>query len=332
MVARTMRQLVPIVIALAVAICLVGTGCAGGERANASVAAEARPNVPEAQAQTIIQLAASQLNAIRIEPVGSYWFAVEKEAVGNIDFDEDLDVIEAESALIGAAATFELTGKVVARARDLYAASGSVPQKELEQAVSDYETAAGALKAARDSLRALGKTDVEIDRMIAARKIETGNTSLRWVAGNVTESDLPFIRVGQPVEVRLAARSGQVFQGHVSRIYAVVDPATHRSKIRCAILDPGNELRPGMLASFTIRVQDPLEAPAVPADALVREGDGTTTAWVTSDRRQFRQRIIKAGLRQDDRVQILAGLKPGEMVVTEGGVFLSNLLEAPPSD
>jgi len=48
--------------------------------------------------------------------------------------------------------------------------------------------------------------------------------------------------------------------------------------------------------------------------------------WVTTDSRHFVKRTVKIGLRQDDQVQILNGLKPGETVVTEGAVFLSNKL------
>ena len=43
-----------------------------------------------------------------------------------------------------------------------------------------------------------------------------------------------------------------------------------------------------MLANFVIRVQDPVEATAIPANGVVREADGTMTAWVTTDRRRFR--------------------------------------------
>jgi membrane fusion protein, heavy metal efflux system len=59
---------------------------------------------------------------------------------------------------------------------------------------------------------------------------------------------------------------------------------------------------------------------------VVREGDGTMTVWVTSDRRRFTKRTVKVGLQQDDWSQILEGLEPGETVVTDGAVFLSNIL------
>jgi len=87
-----------------------------------------------------------------------------------------------------------------------------------------------------------------------------------------------------------------------------------------------------MLANFVIRIDGPVVATAMPANGVVREPDGTMVAWVTTDRRHFVQNVIKTGLRQDGQVQILDGLKQGELVVSDGAVFLSNMLEAPPSD
>ena len=128
------------------------------------------------------------------------------------------------------------------------------------------------------------------------------------------------------------AYPGRVIKGKVSKIYATVDPNTHRVTIRSEIADPHDELRPGMLANFVIQVHDPVEATAIPANGVVREADGTMTAWVTTDRHRFVQRIIRVGLRKDDRVQVLDGLQRGELVVADDAVFLSNMLSAPPSD
>jgi cobalt-zinc-cadmium efflux system membrane fusion protein len=50
------------------------------------------------------------------------------------------------------------------------------------------------------------------------------------------------------------------------------------------------------------------------------------TAWVTADRRRFTQRRIKIGIQRDGFRQILGGLQPGELVATDGAVFLSNML------
>ena len=372
-----------------------------GQSSSANAPRENSSASTSSKSDPAVDLSPSQLNSIKIEPLGIYRFDVEKEAVGNISYADDLsvdvfppyqgtiikalvelgaqvqkdrplytlkspDLIQSESTLIGAAATYELTTKELARAKDLYTTNVGVPQKELEQAISDQQTAEGALKAARDAVRVFGKTDAEIDQMIASRKIDpalvvrspiagkvtffnapagllvqpgsppapysVANVTVKWMLANVPEGESASYHVGQPVEVKLMAYPDRVFKGKVSKIYEAVDPNTHRVTIRSEIADPKNELRPGMLANFIIRVDGPVEATAMPANGVVREPDGTMVAWVTTDRRHFVQRVVKIGLRQDRQVQIVDGLQRGELVVSDGAVFLSNMLEAPPSD
>jgi cobalt-zinc-cadmium efflux system membrane fusion protein len=64
----------------------------------------------------------------------------------------------------------------------------------------------------------------------------------------------------------------------------------------------------------------------------VREADGTTSVWVTADRHHFAQRTVRTGARDAGWVQILEGVCSGELIVTDGAVFLSNMLQAPPGD
>ena len=376
-------------------------GC-GKEHADPSAdAVRQRQQASNSKPDDIVELSASQLNAIKIAPVGRYQFPVEKETVGTISFADDLsvqvfppyqgkiikalvdlgdevrkgqplytidspDLIQAESTLISAAASFEMTSRELARAKDLRNSNGGVSQRELEQATSDQQTAEGALKAARNAMRVFGKSDAEIDQIIASRKSDSvlvvhspisgqvtafnappgllaqpgtapapytvADVSVKWMLASVTENDIALFRSGQPVSVSVMAYPGRAFDGRVSKIYATVDPTTHRATVRSEIRDPKNDLRPGMLANFVIRVQRPVETAAIPANGVVREGDGTMTAWVTTDRHHFSHRVITTGLRKDGQVQILAGLRPGELVVSDGAVFLSNMLQAPPSD
>jgi cobalt-zinc-cadmium efflux system membrane fusion protein len=387
--------------AIVVATGLLEFDLGHGRVTNANTPQKSGADSSASSSEGTVNLSPSQLSSIKIESVGSYLFPVEKEAVGNISFVDDLsvqvfpsfqgkilkslvelgdevkkgqplytidspDLIQAESILIGAAATYELTAKELARAKDLYTTNVGVPQREVEQAVSDEQTAEGALKAARDAVRVFGKSEAEINQVITSRRIDpvlvvpspisgqitsfngppgllvqpgnppapytVANVSIKWMLANVVESDIPLFNVGQPVQVKVAAYSDRVFHGKISKIYAAVDPDTHRATIRSEIADPRNELRPGMLANFIIRVQGPVEATAIPANGAVREADGITTVWVTTDRHRFVQRVIRTGLRRNDQVQILDGLQRGELVVTDGAVFLSNMLQAPPTD
>jgi len=313
---------------LVVAVALLLSGCGQPTNADTPPGSSSSSTAPS---DTVVELSSNQLNTIKIGPVGTYLFPVEKEAVGSIGFEEDPATVQAESTLIGAAATFTLTSNVLVRAQALYGTNG-VSKAELEQDISAAETAEAARKAARDAVRALGETDADIDQMIAAGKIESAPSSTKWAVANVIESDSPLIQVGQPVKVKVMAFPDRTLEGKVSRIYATVDPNSHRLAVRCQVDDPRDELRPGMLADVAIQVSEPLTAIAIPATGVVREGDGTMTAWVTADRHRFAQRIIETGMREDGQVEILKGLQRGELVVTDGAVFLDNMLQAPSDD
>jgi len=83
-------------------------------------------------------------------------------------------------------------------------------------------------------------------------------------------------------------------------------------------------LRAGMLANFMILVGEPYSSTAVPDPAIVREGDGAMTVWITTDKRHFTRRTVKVGMDQNGFREIRDGLKQGELVVTDNAVFLSN--------
>lgn len=305
------------------------SGCARN-----SEGAPAPPRTASPAASPSVELSPSQLDGLRIAPLGVYRFPVERTELGSVAFAEDPAIVQAESTLLGAAATLRLTRKELRRARLLYGAQG-VSAREVEQATSDAQTAQAALAAARSTLRALGESDARIERIIASGRADAPAASragMQWVEANAFEADLALIHAGQPVQVTVPAYPGKTFAGKIYRVYSTVDPNLHRQTVRCEVTDPLHELRPGMLASITIELRPPLQALAIPADGVVREGDGTLTAWVTSDRRHFTQRVIEAGLREDGEVQILEGLRPQELVVTRGAIYLDNMINAVPSD
>lgn len=314
-----------------IGLALLASGCHRG-----TTAASADPAAPGSGSRAsakALDLSAEQRDAVRVEPVGTFAFVAESETVGTVSFDEDPAVIQAESTLIGAAANLDQSRKELSRLESLGEANGIAP-KELEGAIAAQETAAAALKAARDAVRALGKTDAEIDRMVATGHFDSLGAERQsvWVVANVAETDSPQVRVGQKIQVRVPAYPDRSYAGRVSRIYSTVDPNTHRLTVRARVEDPKGELRPGMLAAVVIRTGEPVESVAVPTTAVVREGDGSMITWVTTDRQHFTERSLTLGLEHDGRYQVLSGLKANELAVVEGGVFLSNLLEAPPSD
>ncbi len=264
------------------------------------------------------------------------------------------DLVQATSNLIQAAGVLALQNANLKRLTETLRGGGGA-QKDVDQAKSDQQTAEGNLRAARDAARIFGKTEDEMDQIIRERKadsmlivrspitgqvtqrtaapglfVQPGNapapftvadTSTMWMLANVVESDAPLFRVGQPIQVRVAAYPNRAFDGVITVLGAQIDPATRRLWVRSEIKDPDSLLRAGMFANFTISISAPIQATAVPNSAVVREGDGSMSVWVTTDRKRFEKRIVKIGLQQDGMTQILEGLEPGELVVTEGARF-----------
>jgi membrane fusion protein, heavy metal efflux system len=365
----------------------------GTTHANAQAAAATAPDVGAVDRNSLT-LTDAQLAAVRVEPVEEREFPVEKQAVGAIDFNEDMevqvftpyqgkiialyaavgddvkkgqtlftidspDLLNAESNLISAVGVMDMTTRNLVRLQKLYE-TRAVSQHDLDQGVSDQMTAEGNLRTARDAVRIFGKTDAEIDKIIAARAadptlivpspvdgritqrnaapglfIQPGNPpppyvvadiSTMWMLANVAENDSPAFHLGQQVKVRLSAFPDRLFDGTITTIGAMVDPNTRRVLVRSEIKDPQHELRANMFGNFTISIAAPERSPAIPLDGVVRMADGTQTVWVTADRRRFSRRIVKLGdVRQGYR-QIVEGLQPGELAATDGAIFLDNML------
>ena len=362
---------------------------AANKDAKTSIPAAGSPDQEQA-----IDLTEKQAASIKVGAVDTREFEMLKTAIGTIDFNENMlvqvfsqypgkilkafynvgddvqrddvlftidspDLLQAESTLLAAAGVLDLQKKTLARATGLLKAGGSA-QKDVDQATSDEQTAEGNFKAAKDAVRIFGKTDAEIDKILADRKIDStlivpspiagrvvtrnaapgfltqpgaapppfqiADISTMWMIANVVETDAPAYRVGQPVEVRVPAYPDRIFKGHVTTVGSIIDPNTHRQLVRSEIEDPEHLLRSGMYASFVIRIGDVARSLAVPEDGVVREGDGTMTVWVTKDSRHFVKRTVRTGIRRSGWVQILDGLQSGERVVTDGAVFLSNKL------
>lgn len=375
-------------VAMVVLITLVGVRLFGAEAATPDKP-KARVREPDSDA---VELTDAQLEMITVGTATAREFPLQREAVGSIDFNEDLaaqvfppypgriaqlyakvgdavsrgqslftiespDLIQADSNLIAAAGVLDLTTHALERAKQLYELQG-IAEKDLQQAVSDQQTAEGAFKAARDAVALFGKSQAEIAQVVKSRTIDpylvvpspiTGRITARaaapgafvqpgsapapyavadisrvWMNASVAESDMPLVRRGQAVRVTVMALPGRVFDGDISTVGAAVDPQVHRGLVRAEISDATHELLPGMFASFTIVTGKPLKATAVPLDGVVRRGDGTMTVWVTTDRHHFTKRVVTLGLQAGGYDQIVDGLQPGDQVVTRGAIFIDN--------
>jgi membrane fusion protein (multidrug efflux system) len=138
----------------------------------------------------------------------------------------------------------------------------------------------------------------------------------------VPETLLPVMKAGLPIEARSAAYPDQPFRGTVATVDPVIDPNTRAVTVRARLPNPNLRLKPGMMLTVNIETA-PRVGLAVPELAVIGEGDNRFVYVVGPDGTAKRV-PVKTGLRQEGRIEIVDGLRPGQQVVTEGVVKLAD--------
>ena len=267
---------------------------------------------------------------------------------------EASEFVQAQNDLATAVAQVKLARLNETRKHALYEAKGGSLQ-DWQSAQADLTTAETALHAVRNRLKILGQSDAKIDALEGAQKINPvatiaapiagvvvdrqvgpgqyvqagGGTpvftiadpSSVWLLANVRETDAGSVHVGQPMQVHVPAYPARTYAARVTYVAALVDPATHRIPVRAEIDNRDGALKPEMFANFRIQTSAVTESPAVPQAALVLEGEAAHV-WVVSGDRLLAYRAIRTGRSNDGWIEVLEGLKPGERIVTKGGLFI----------
>jgi len=351
--------------------------------------APARPLDPQT-----VAINAQQARQVRVSDVIQRDFAPRVDAVGYVDFDQDHvaqvgspyagrvrdvfakagdkvhrgqvlfsvdspDLAQAEATLVSAAAARAQTTLALERAKGMAQVQANAP-RDLEQAISDQQTAEGNYQAARRALRIFDKSDAEIDRIAATRRVDgewriaspiSGTVNARnvapgdlmqpgstpspftisdadslWLVANVSDADATQVRVGEPMTASLSSLPGQLIHAQVDYVSGSSDPATHRVMLHAVLHTPPAGLRPQMLADYSITTAPASRHDAVPADAVVREGTGAMVVFTTADGLHFTRHAVQLGAIRDGYYPVLAGLPPHQRIAAEGALFLSNAL------
>jgi membrane fusion protein, heavy metal efflux system len=273
------------------------------------------------------------------------------------------DFIAAQAAKRKADSQHNLAKIVENRVRDLHegkaAPSKDLQQAEaqLASAENDLRSADTALEAARARLRILGRTDAEISKLeqtgmlsrvttitapiggtVVSRKVGPGqhvkadsgdalytiaDLSTMWLKAQIFEQDIAQVRIGQEIEARVSAVPNRVFKARINAINSASDLTTRRVVVRSEIENADGLLKAEIFAMFKISIDDGSTSPAVPTDAVIREGD-VATVWVETEPMLFTRRVVDIGIQQEGLTQILKGLDAGELVVARGAIFVDN--------
>jgi len=274
--------------------------------------------------------------------------AIQSPDVGNAFADLD----KAEAELTASQHDFQ-------RQKELYEAhAGS--QKDFEAAEDSYGKAKAELERSRQKARLLrgGATDAVTQEFVLRSPIEgdviarsvnpgaevqgqysggaaqelftVGELDRVWVIADVFEMDLPRVKKGAQVGIKVVAYPDEAFTGVVDWIADLLDPTARTARVRCEVENPARKLKPEMYATVTIAVPG-VDALAVPLTSILRLADQTIVfveqGAAPDGRRRFIRRVVAAG---DDEgtsmVPIAHGLAAGEKVVTSGAILLSGML------
>jgi membrane fusion protein, multidrug efflux system len=206
---------------------------------------------------------------------------------------------------------------------------------------ADYDTRVAAAAAARAQAQSVGADIGErVIRAPFAGWVSLRNISVGAIASQGTEiatiSDvstikldftvpetmLRAIRPGLAIEARSDAYPDQPFRGQIHTIDPVIDPQTRAVMVRARLPNPQRLLRPGMLLAVTIE-NTPRMALSVPELAVIGEGDGRFV-YTLDPQGRARRTAVRTGTRAGGRVEIVEGLRPGQRVITEGVVKVSD--------
>ncbi|MCX7973175.1 MAG: efflux RND transporter periplasmic adaptor subunit [Candidatus Aminicenantes bacterium] len=160
--------------------------------------------------------------------------------------------------------------------------------------------------------------------------IETGrelfrlaDLSLLWVEISIFEKDLIKISIPGDCEVRVEAYPNRTFKARVTLLADFMDEATRTFKLRAEVPNYDYHLKPGMYADIYLWPKQREKILAVPEKA-VRRLEGEATIFIQTGPETFSLRLVKLGRSFNGLIEILDGLKEGEVYVTDGSFSLKS--------
>jgi len=267
----------------------------------------------------------------------------------------------AQSAYLKATAKLNVAERAFRRAESLLKEK-VIGVAELQRREGEMLSLRAELREARDRLLILGLTEEDLrnldcnhtirshvpvvapfDGRVIARNLTKGEVvetteklfvvadlSDVWVTAVIPEKDIPYIRAdqtgaGQSVEVHVAAYPGQAFQGRITYVGDVLDPATRTMRLRLELPNPERKLKPAMYATVRVYSEPEANVLLIPQAAVQRDRD-RQFVFVEREPAIFEARDVKLGSSNGREIKVEDGLLEGESIVTNGAFVLKSEL------
>lgn len=265
---------------------------------------------------------------------------------------------ETKSELIKAKTLLELAKANYEREKSLFEQKISA-QKDVLAAEADYRKAEAESRSLQEKLKIYGVSEKEISNLdtsanpsrvlitapapgvVIEREISQGEVvetgkkvftisdlSTVWIFVDIYERDLGKIKSGTEVALSVNAYPDKAFQGVVDHVGDVINPETRTVQVRLKVPNPGRQLKPGMFATamFEGPLSDAAKKAAYVPSTSVFDVKGKKVIFVQEGANQFHPREVEVASIIGNQAEISKGLKEGDKVVTEGGIYLKSTL------
>ncbi len=138
---------------------------------------------------------------------------------------------------------------------------------------------------------------------------------------HISQNDAALLKVGDHGIIKVPGLDKPV-EGKVVLVSPALDTNSTTVEVWVQAKNPGRTLRPGTSVRLSIVAEAVPGALVVPASAILTALDGGTTVMVISADQHAHPKAVKVGIKQDEKVQIVEGLKEGQRIVTDGAYGL----------
>lgn len=263
------------------------------------------------------------------------------------------ELAEAQTQYLTHLAGLEADHKKLERTQTLVRL-GAASKQEEEEVRAMHATHQAQASAALERLKLLGAADPQIDALKRTGQVDANFTvpapingvvlsrtanlglvantaqelftvtdlSSVWVIASVNEKDFASVRVGSAASINAPAFAGLVWKGRVAYIQPQVDPATRTAQARIEVANPGESLRIDMYVDVEFTSASTV-GPVVPEAAVQSIGERQFVFLPVKDNEgSFTMRHVRLGPLSNGFYPVLEGLKPDDIVVTDGSFIL----------
>jgi len=144
-----------------------------------------------------------------------------------------------------------------------------------------------------------------------------------WVLADVYEDEIPWVKVGDGAEIKIAAMPDETFKGVISYIYPYLEKKTRSAKVRIEFDNSDLKLKPEMFAKVVLNVSRQDDALVIPSEAIIRSGT-REQVFVLRAAGKFEPRQVRTGLSSNGSTQITDGLSEGDEIVVSAQFLIDS--------